>query len=104
MIELAAVVAGATLVLGIALAVALRLLPSVRTQLAGLALLAVTLPLAAVFLSGWAMFHMGDDVKILAVAAASASIALAGSMIVAGSIAQRIDRLRDASKALAACC
>ena len=102
MIERAAVVAGATLVLGIALAVALRLLPSVRTQLAGLALLAVTLPLAAVFLSGWAMFHMGDDVKILAVAAASASIALAGSMIVAGSIAQRIDRLRDASKALAA--
>jgi signal transduction histidine kinase len=101
-IELAAVVAGATLVLGMALAVALRLLPSVRTQLAGLALLAVTLPLAAVFLSGWAMFHMGDDVKILAVAAASASIALAGSMVVAGSIAQRIDRLRDASKALAA--
>jgi drug/metabolite transporter (DMT)-like permease len=31
----------------------------------GLVLLAVTLPLAAVFLSGWVMFHMGDDVKIL---------------------------------------
>jgi two-component system, OmpR family, sensor histidine kinase SaeS len=101
-IELAAVVTAVTLILGLALAVALRLLPSVRTQLAGLALLAVTLPLAAVFLSGWAMFHMGDDVKILAVAAASASVAIAGSGIVAGSIARRIGRLRDASKAIAA--
>ena len=44
----------------------------VRLQLAGLALLAVLLPLLAVLLSGWVMFHMGDDVKILAVAAASA--------------------------------
>ena len=48
-------------------------------QLAGLALLAVTLPLAVVFLSGWVMFHMGDDVKILAVAAASASVAVGAS-------------------------
>ena len=29
--------------------------------------LAVCLPLASVLLSGWVMFHMGDDVKILAV-------------------------------------
>ena len=102
MIELAAVVAIVTLTLGLAIAFALRLLPSVRTQLAGLALLAVTLPLAAVFLSGWAMVHMGDDVKILAVAAASASVAVAGSLWLAASIARRIRRLRDASTAIAA--
>ena len=53
----------------------LRQLPTVRLQLAGLALLAVLLPLSVVLLSGWVMFHMGDDVKILAVTAASASTA-----------------------------
>ena len=58
-----------TLAAGIALALALRLLPTVRLQLVGLALLAVGLPLAAVILGGLVMFHMHDDVKILAVAA-----------------------------------
>ncbi len=102
MIGLAVVVAAATLAAGVLVALALRLLPSVRLQLAGLALLAVTLPLAAVFLSGWAMFHMGDDVKILAVAAGSASVAVAASLLVAQTIAQRIGRLGKASKDLAA--
>ncbi len=102
MIGLAVVVAAATLAAGVLVALALRLLPSVRLQLAGLALLAVTLPLAAVFLSGWAMFHMGDDVKILAVAAGSASVAVAASLLVAQTIAQRIGKLGKASKDLAA--
>jgi signal transduction histidine kinase len=101
-IELAAVVAVATLAVGLAGALGLRLLPTVRLQLAGLALLAVTLPLAAVFLSGWAMFHMGDDVKILAVAAASASVAVGGGLLLARSIGGAVDRLRAASRALAA--
>ena len=102
MIGLAVVVAGATLVAGVLVALGLRLLPSVRLQLAGLALLAVTLPLAAVFLSGWAMFHMGDDVKILAVAAGSASVAVAAGLLVAQTIATRVAKLRDASQELAA--
>ena len=102
MIGLAVVVALATLAVGMLVALGLRLLPSVRLQLAGLALLAVTLPLAAVFLSGWAMFHMGDDVKILAVAAASASVAVAAGLLVAQTIGTRIARLRDASTELAA--
>jgi two-component system, OmpR family, sensor histidine kinase SaeS len=101
-IGLAVVVALATLLVGSVLALALRLLPSVRTQLAGLALLAVTLPLAVVFLSGWVMFHMGDDVKILAVAAASASVAVGAALFLAASIAARIRRLRDTSRAVAA--
>ena len=63
----AVVVAGATLAVGLAAALALRTLPTVRLQLIGLAALAVIVPLAAVTLSGWVMFHMGDDVKILAV-------------------------------------
>jgi len=100
MIGLAAIVAFATLGVGTAVALALQLLPTVRLQLAGLALLAVGLPLAAVFLSGWVMFHMGDDVKILAVTAASASVALGAALILARSIARRVDVLRTASTAL----
>ena len=47
----------------------------------------LVLPLAAVLLSGWVMFHMGDDVKILAVAAASASAAVFAALFLARSIA-----------------
>jgi signal transduction histidine kinase len=96
------VVALVTLAVGLAATVGLRLLPTVRLQLTGLALLAVVLPLAVVLLSGWVMFHMGDDVKILAVAAAAASAAVAASLVLGSSIASRIDRLRDASALVAA--
>jgi signal transduction histidine kinase len=94
-------VAAATLAAGFAATIALRMLPTVRLQLAGLALLAVALPLLAVLLSGWVMFHMGDDVKILAVAAASSSAAVAAALALGTSIARRIDRLRSASTRLA---
>ena len=55
------------------------------------------LPLGAVLASGWVMFHMGDDVKILAVTAASALTALIAALLVARSIADSIDRVREAS-------
>jgi signal transduction histidine kinase len=102
MIELAAVVAFATLAVGIVTVLGLHLLPTVRLQLAGLALLAVVLPLAAVLLSGWVMFDMGSDVKILAVASASASAAVAAALLLARSISHRIERLRSTSSELAA--
>jgi signal transduction histidine kinase len=97
----ALVVAVATLAVGLALAYALRLLPTVRLQLAGLAFLAVLLPLGAVLLSGWVMFHMGDDVKILAVTAGSALTAIVAALVVARSIADSLDRVREASVELA---
>ncbi len=100
MIEFALVVALSTLVVGIALALALRLLPTVRLQLVGLALLAVGLPLAAVILGGLVMFHMHDDVKILAVAAASASTALAAALLVGARIGRRIHGLEAAAEEL----
>jgi signal transduction histidine kinase len=96
----ALVVSLSTLVAGITLALALRLLPTVRLQLAGLALLAVGLPLAAVILGGLVMFHMHDDVKILAVTAASASTALAAALLLATGIARRIRGLETAAGAL----
>jgi signal transduction histidine kinase len=94
-------VALATLAVGLALAWALRHLPTVRLQLAGLAVLAVLLPLGAVLASGWVMFHMGDDVKILAVTATSALTALVAALLVARTIADSIDRVREASVELA---
>lgn len=101
MIGLAVVVAAATLGVGFVVALLLRLLPTVRLQLVGLAFLAVVLPLAAVLLSGWVMFHMGDDVKILAVAAASASAAVFAALLLARDVARGLDRLRSSSVALA---
>jgi signal transduction histidine kinase len=101
MIATAALIALATLSVGLVLAYLLRLLPSVRLQLAGLAFLAVLLPLGVVLLSGWVMFHMGEDVKILAVAAASALTAIVAALVLARSIVGSIDRVREASTQLA---
>jgi signal transduction histidine kinase len=101
MISLGLFVALATLVAGFGAALALRLLPTVRLQLAGLALLAVVVPLAAVWVSGYVMFHMGDDVKILGVAAAAASAAIGAGLFLGASISSRVERLRAASTRLA---
>lgn len=96
----AVVVSLVTLGVGLILALVLRALPTVRLQLIGLSAFAVCLPLTAVLLSGWVMFHMGDDVKILAVSAASATAAMAGGLVLARSIASSIDSVRDASVSL----
>jgi signal transduction histidine kinase len=97
----ALLVATGSLCAGLLVALVLRALPTVRLQLAGLALLAAGVPLTAVLLSGWVMFHMGDDVKILAVVAASASAAVLAALFLARSIANALDRVRRASGALA---
>jgi signal transduction histidine kinase len=97
MIETALIVGIATLGVGLALAYVLRMLPTIRLQLAGLAILAVVLPLSAVLFSGWVMFHMGDDLKILAVAAGSALTAIVAALVVARSIADAVDDVRGAS-------
>jgi signal transduction histidine kinase len=96
-IELALIVASAALAAGFAASLVLRGLPTVRLQLAGLALLSATVPLTAVLLSGWVMFHMGADVKILTVTTAAAFASIGAALLLARSIAQRIDRLRAAS-------
>ena len=91
-----------TLGVGLVAVVLLRLLPSLRLQIAGLAALSVCLPLASVLLSGWVAFHMGDDLKILAVAAASAGVAVIAGLALGRSIVRPVERLRDASTQLAA--
>src|SRR5207248_4528289 len=101
MIALALVVAVGSLASGLVLALLLRRAPSVSLQLAGLALIAVCVPLAAVLLSGWVMFHMGADVKILAVAAGSATAAVFAALVLARSITGSLRRVGAASRSLA---
>lgn len=102
MITLALVVGTVTLAAGVGAALLLRLLPTVRLQMIGLALVAVTLPLVAVSVSGLIMFHMGADVGVLAVSAAAATGALVGALLVERNVVRRLDRVRAASAALAA--
>ena len=102
MIQLAVIVAAGSLASGLLLAFLLRHAPTVGLQLAGLALIAVCVPLAAVLLSGWVMFHMGADTKILAVAAGSATAAVFAALVLARSITGSLRRVGTASHALAA--
>src|SRR5205085_6594567 len=76
--------------------------PTLWLQLAGLAFLSVCVPLAAVALSGWVMFHMGADFKVLIVAAAAASAAVIASLVLAHSITSSIRRVDASSQRLAA--
>ena len=100
MIVVAVVLGLGVLAAGIALAAAVRLLPTLRLQVAALALLAVCLPLAVVLASGWVMFGMHDDAKILAVAVASALAALVGALLLVRWILRPLERLRAASARL----
>ena len=101
MILFALLVALGTLVVGIAAALVLRRLPSIRLQLAGLGLLAVALPLAAVLVSGVVMFDSEHDLTILLVAAACSTAALAAAGLLGGSILRALERVRTASAAIA---
>lgn len=102
MILVAVVLAAVTLAVGIGAAVCLRLLPTLRVQLAALALIAVVLPLAGVLASGWVMFHAHDDVKVLAVSSAAALSAVAGALLLGRWISLPLERLRATSGQLAA--
>jgi signal transduction histidine kinase len=101
MIQLALVVAAGSLASGLVLAYLLRRAPTMGVQLAGLALIAACVPLTAVLLSGWVMFHMGADEKILAVAAGSATAAVFAALVLARSITASLRRVGAASHAIA---
>jgi signal transduction histidine kinase len=97
----ALIVALATLSVGLVAGLALRRLPTLRLQVAALALLATLLPLAAVLLSGVLMFQSGHDLTILAVAVASSTAALGGAYALSSSFSQRLQPLRTAAASFA---
>jgi signal transduction histidine kinase len=86
-------------VLGVLL---LRLLPTLRLQLGGLALLAVALPLTTVLVSGLVMFQMHADLKILFLASGAATSVLLCAFALTRSVGRRVDELRAAAQQLAA--
>lgn len=90
-----------SLVAGVAGGLALRLLPSLRLRLAGLALLASGLPLAAVVASGLIMFDTRHDALITLVAAAASASALVGALLVSRSISLPLRALRGTARRLA---
>lgn len=102
MIEMSLVVVLSTLAVGVAAACLVGLLPTVRLQLSALAFLAVGLPLAGVFATGWAMFHLHDDVQILEISTGAALSAVAAALLVAHRIVAPLAELRAASRHLAA--
>jgi signal transduction histidine kinase len=88
------------LVAGVASTLVLHYVPTLRHQLAVLALFAVCLPLTVMVASGLVMFDM-DAAKILSVAFVSALSAVAGALLLSGWILRPLERLRTASGQLA---
>jgi signal transduction histidine kinase len=97
----ALVLALSILAIGLAAAAFTALLPTLRAQLAALALVAVCLPLGAVLASGLVMFKMQDYEKIVVVSLISATSALCGALLLGRRILQPLGRLRGASTRLA---
>ena len=102
MIELAVTVALSSLATALLVALALRFAPTLWLQLAGLAVVSVVVPLTAVLLSGWVMFHMGADLKVLAVATGAATAAAGAGLLVARQISGAIGHVSDSAGRLAA--
>ena len=90
-----------SLAAGIAGGLLLRLLPTLRLRLAGLALLASGLPLAAVVASGLIMFDTRHDELIMLVAASASASALIGALVVSRSISLPLRALRHTAQRLA---
>ena len=90
-----------TLAVGIGAGLLLRLLPSVRLQLAALALLAVALPLGAVLFSGTVMFHMGAVAEVVAVSLAAGVASVAVALVLTRNLVGPLERVRIASVRLA---
>ena len=101
-ITFALVVAVGTLGAGMLGALIVRALPTVRLQIAALGLLATVLPLAVVVVSGLVMFDSQHDLVILAVAAASSTVAVTAGLAVAGRLGDGVRELSRAAAAVAA--
>jgi signal transduction histidine kinase len=80
----------------------MSILRSLRVALLAVVVLAAGLPLAVLVLSGAVMVKMGQDVMLVAVAAASSAVGLALALLVARSVSSSVERLRASSAQLAA--
>ena len=101
MVPFALTLALCSLGAGIVGGLALRLLPTLRLRLAGLALLASGLPLVAVVASGLIMFDTRHDALVTLIAAAASASALVGALLVSRSISLPLRALRHTAQRLA---
>ena len=98
---LALIAAAGILTAGLLAAIALGLFRTVHARLIGLALIVGVLPIAAVLLSGVAVFEMHADVVLIAVAVASSMVAVGGALLVTRSISGPLDELRASTARVA---
>ena len=101
MLPFALTLAVCSLAGGIAGGLALRLLPSLRLRLAGLALLASGLPLIVVVALGLIMFDTRHDALVTLIAASASASALVGALLVSRSISLPLQSLRRTARRLA---
>jgi signal transduction histidine kinase len=99
--ELALAAAAGILTAGLLAAFALGLFRTVHARLVALTLIVGALPIAAVLLSGVAMFDMHADVVLVAVAVASSVVAIGGALVVTRSISGPLRELRTSTTRLA---
>ena len=102
MIEIVVLFGVVSLTVGVCAAFVLRLLPTLRLQLVALAVLAAVLPLGTVLASGLVMFHMHDDVKILALSSVAAFGSIVGALLLARWILGALGRLQGSAARVAA--
>ena len=98
---LALAAAAGILTAGLLAAIALGLFRSVHARLVALTLIVGALPIAAVLLSGIAMFDMHSDVVLVSVAVASSMVAIGGALLVTRSISGPLRELRASTGRLA---
>ena len=98
---LALAVAAGIVTAGLLAAIPLGLFRSVHARLVALTLIVGALPIAAVLLSGIAMFDMHADVVLVAVAVASSMVAIGGALLVTRSISGPLRELRASTGRLA---
>jgi signal transduction histidine kinase len=101
-IDVAVIASAAALVLGVAIALVARRLPTLKFQLVVFAVAMPLLPLVLVLLSGAVMFDSGHDLAILGVAAASSTAAVIGALLFARSVTSSLAPIRATSLGLAA--
>ena len=98
---IALVVAAGILTAGMLAAIVLGLFRTVHARLVALALVVGALPIAAVLLSGIAMFDMHADVVLVAVAIASSLVAIGGALLVTRSISRPLREVRASATRVA---
>lgn len=102
MIDVAVIASLSALVLGIAIALAARRMPTLRWQLVLFAVLMPLLPLVVVFLSGALMFDSDHDLAVLGIAAASSTAAVIGALLFARSVSRGLSPVRATALGLSA--